>query len=316
MIVSRFAILRPRALTLLEVALSMVLLVLLTSMTYWFYSSALESRRSRTEEAQRLRLVRVVLNRLANEIRQASAATIDGRTGVQGGPERIWLTTVRVPSKDLAQPYSVWSGPPPAEFDIIKTEYKIARHPDILHADGYEKPLGLARAEIRIPRPDSAATGEAFEDEGRMFGSGEEAEAFLDAMLEEQLFGEWDEDDPDMGADVEWEELYAPELRYLRFCYFDGSTWWDDWEITGESPLPQLVMLTVGFEEHAPFGEEFGGDDNEEFCKCMGEDPVNCPRLPRDQYSMVVRVPPADPLFRSRIGRETQAFMKESAGEE
>jgi hypothetical protein len=32
--------------------------------------------------------------------------------------------------------------------------------------------------------------------------------------------------------------------------------------------------------------------------------------LPPDQYTMVVRVPQADPLFRSRISREAQAAVE------
>ena len=308
---------RRRGITLLEVILSMALLAVLTSMTYWFYFSVLDTRRTGGVDARKLRLVRVVLNRIEKEIRQASATTIDGQTGIHGEAERIWLSTVRVPGNETLKRYSFSPEPPPAEYDLIKTEYKIARHPEITHEDGYEMPLGLARVEIRIPRPDSAETGEAFEDEARVVGSGEEADAFADAALDEALLGDLDdESDPSIGPQIEWEELYAPELHYLRFCYFDGHTWWDDWEIGGDHPLPQLVMVTVGFEGHAPFGEEFGRNDNEEFCECLGEDPQDCLPLPRDQYSVVIRVPQADPLFRSRIGRESQAFMQQLSGGE
>ncbi len=75
-------------------------------------------------------------------------------------------------------------------------------------------------------------------------------------------------------------------------------------------------MVTLGFEGHAPFGEELGREENEEFCECLNEDPVDCEPLPYDQYSRVVRVSQADPLFRSRISRETQSFMEELQGEE
>jgi hypothetical protein len=204
----------------------------------------------------------------------------------------------------------------PGEYDLVKTEYKIVRHPEILNEEeGYEEPLGLARVEIGIPRPDSAQTGEAFEDEERIVGDGEDVAAREAALLEEELFGLEDADkEPDLGPDIDWEELYAPEIRYLRFCYFDGNTWWDDWDITGDNPLPQLVMVTIGFEGHAPFGEEFGRSANEEFCECLGEDPVDCEPLLPDQYTMVVRVPQADPLFRSRISREAQAAVEKMQG--
>ena len=106
------------------------------------------------------------------------------------------------------------------------------------------------------------------------------------------------------------------EIRYLRFCYFDGSRWWDSWSVTGESPLPQLVQVTIGFEGFPPFGEETGVRVvNDEFCTCLNEDPVDCLPLEDDQYSVALRVPQADPLFRSRVSRETQASIRLMAHE-
>ena len=90
---------RRRALTLLEIVLAMSLLVVLSSMTYWFYGSALETRRAGTVRAHRLRLVRVVLDRMAREVRQASMITADNRVGIRGEAERIWLSTLGVSSK-------------------------------------------------------------------------------------------------------------------------------------------------------------------------------------------------------------------------
>ena len=62
-----------RGITLLEILLAMSLLVLLTSMTYWFYGSMLGSRQRDTKQARKLQLARVVLHRIAKEIRQVSA---------------------------------------------------------------------------------------------------------------------------------------------------------------------------------------------------------------------------------------------------
>ena len=116
---------RRRGMTLLEVVLSMGLLTVLTSMTYWFYSTVLDTRRGGTEEAQKLRLVRTVMDRLAREIAQASVITADGRVGIRGEPERIWLSTIRVPSRDLAAIRSRRKEPEPGEYDLVKTEYKM-----------------------------------------------------------------------------------------------------------------------------------------------------------------------------------------------
>lgn len=304
---------RRSALTLLEVALAMGLLVVLSSMTYWFYGSVLETRERGTTQTHKMRLVRVVMNRMAQEIRQASLITADQRVGIRGDAERIWLSTIRVPSKELSKQRRTRDLPPAGEYDLAKVEYKIARHPDILHDEGnWELPLGLERVEILIPRPDSAETGEAREDEEQIVG-GAEGDAQLEAQLGEAEFA--DDLEPggaQMEPRIEWEQLYAPEIRYLRFCYYDGRTWWDDWDVNGENPLPQLVMVTTGFYGRAPFEARGGRDEyNEEFCECLNRDPPDCEPLPDNYFSTIVRVTQADPLFRSRITRETQAVMEE-----
>jgi hypothetical protein len=155
------------------------------------------------------------------------------------------------------------------------------------------------------------------EDEPPEDGASVDDEAFDESALDEELFGEEREGEVDLGPDIQWDELYAPEIRYLRFCYFDGSGWWDTWDVTGENPLPQLVMVTIGFTPRPPFGEDLGLEDrvNDEFCECLLDEALDCIPLADDQFSMVVRVSQADPLFRSRVSRETQALMEELAGE-
>jgi hypothetical protein len=201
-------------------------------------------------------------------------------------------------------------------------EYKIARHPEILHDEGWERPLGLARVEIKVPRPDTFQTGEASEDERETFG-GEDAEQQQEDRLNEELLEDFEEEaeEPEISdADkIQWEELYASEVKYLRFCYYDGYRWWDQWQVTGENPLPQLVMVTIGFDEHAPFEEARGRDKrNEEFCECLNREPPDCEPLTPSQYSSVVRVTQSDPLFRSRVARESQSLLEElgEGGEE
>ncbi len=327
---------RRRGVTLLEITLAMGLLVVLSSMTYWFYSSSLTTSREGTKSAQKLRLARVVLDRIATEIRQAARITADNRVGIRGEPERIWLSSIRVPSRELSEERLEREGPPPGEYDLTKVEYKIVRHPEILHEDGYEFPLGLARIEGLIPRPDKTVRDEEPDEESEEdsldeesevgdlesaeVGEGEEDLTEGEGTLDEDLWAEPlledDEDvgDVDIGVDIDWDELYAPEIRFLRFCYHDGYKWWDSWDIAGENPLPQLVFVTVGFQPHPPFGEEFGLDEdkiNEEFCRCLDEEQLDCEPLDPDQHSIVVRVPQADPLFRSRVSRETQSLVEE-----
>lgn len=317
-----------RGVTLLEIMLAMGLLVLLTSLTYWFYGSSLQTRQRGTVEAQRLRLVRAVMDRMGTEIRQASVVTSDGRVGLRGEAERLWLSTLRLPSRNTVEVLDNLRAQTAGEFDLVKVEYKIVRHPDILTDEGYERPLGLARVEITVPRADSAQLGVASGGRPRTVESGrtgsaasegtadnDNAPAFDplidEARLDQEFFGtQIDRDVLNPENEIAWEELYAPEILYLRFCYFDGNRWWDDWDVRGENPLPQLVQATIGFAPHPPFDTEFADDDVREFCLCQNRDPSDCPPLPAGEYTAVVRIPQADPLFRSRMTRETQDFAQ------
>ncbi|MCH8966368.1 MAG: hypothetical protein IID43_01700 [Planctomycetes bacterium] len=299
--------------TLLEVTLAMGLLVLLSSMTYWFYSSVLETKAVETQRVRKLRLSRVTLDRLVTEIRQTSLVASGGGSGFRGGPEHIWLSTLRVPTRRLMPTGSQRDEPPTPQTDLVHVEYWIVRNPDILHQDGYELALGLARVEVEVPRSYVAQIAAAPQDSPEE-ATGDELDNFA-GLGDEELLGDTSSGGgPDLGPDVNWAELYAPEIRFLRLCYFDGNKWWNDWDVGGENPLPQLVRVTIGFAGAPPYGEDFGTRDDEEFCTCLNEDPIDCDRLPPDQFMAVVRLPLADPLFRSRLIRESQAFIEELGG--
>jgi hypothetical protein len=235
---------------------------------------------------------------------------------MRGEPERIWFSTIRLPATEYARAGLVMSRPPEQvyEFDQVKIEYKIARHPDI-KIDGFEAPLGLTRIEITVPRKDSAETGEAFQEEGQGFG--DQTEFGGDAPPE----GDQAPQDPvegdaafDVEDEIQWSEIYSQQIRFLRFCYFDGKSWWDRWDVSGENPLPQLIQVTVGFDPHPAFGGDVPlTQEEEEFCTCMN-DPVDvrdCAPLSPDRYTMIIRLQQADMFFRSRVTRESQALLED-----
>lgn len=294
--------------TLLEVMLSMSLLVVLSSMTYWFYFTSLSSKARGTERASDLRLMRTVLRRISEEIRQAVVQTGDFGLGISGDREAIEITTVRVPRRELARERSTREPPPELEYDLVKVQYKIARHPDVLHDDGWEQPLGLARIERRVPRRLGSKRSLGGETDVDSAQPGTTDDFLRDTPGSSEDAG----GEASLGSEINWEELYAPDIHYVRFCYYDGYSWWDDWHVVGDNPLPQLVQVTVGFGDHPPVGDDMGQDDrNEQFCACLNKVPSDCEPLSVDEYATVVRVTRADPLFRSRVSREGQMLAQE-----
>ncbi len=310
---------RRPALTLLEVVLSLSILLVLSSTTFWFYSSAMQTRQRDTNEASKVRLARVLLDRLAAEIRQVAIKTNDLGVGIVGEKEAIEISSLRLPSRELAEMRFDRTELPSPEYDLVKITYRIARHPDILDPEGdYEFPLGLARVETRIPRAEAPVFANNADES--VLTTDEDGKIGVDENLLNSMLGGIGEGNGDGGSletDVNWEELYSQEIRYLRFCYYDGASWWDDWHVSGENPLPQLVLVTIGFEAHPACGEEPGRDeDNEKFCECLNRDPPDCKPLPPDQFSTIVRVTPSDPLFRSRVAREGQALVEKATQSE
>ncbi len=309
-----------RGMTLLEVMLSLSILMILSSMTYWFYASAMGTRERDILEADKVRLVRVLLDRMAAEIRQATIRTNDLGVGIEGDKEQIQIASLRLPSREIADMRFDRTETPPAEYDLVKIAYRIARHPDILSPTGeYEYPLGLARVESRIPRAEQPNHAQPADES--ILQTDESGRVSLDQGLLDSMFGTGGGkagEGTALETEVNWQELYSQEIRYLRFCYYDGASWWDDWHVSGENPLPQLVLVTIGLEPHPPCGEELGRDeDNAEFCECLNREPPDCKPLPPDQFSTIVRVTPSDPLFRSRVSREGQALVEKAAkGEE
>ena len=322
---------RHRAVTLLEVVLAMGVMALVMSMTYWFYFSALDTRSTVTLENRDVQLTRVIMDRMATELRQIAGEMAPGGVALVGGAEELHLYSLRVPDRKVSEQYLRADEQPPGEYDLLEVTYKIVRHPEVQTDEGWDYPLGLSRVEKLVDRVPGADGDDLFTD----FTTGYEEDTGEDSGLEDLtggledlegdtgielgIGGDLAEGDEEVDAaqtleDIDWEELYCEEIVYLRFCYFDGLRWWDEWDISGDNPLPQIVQVTVGRIPRAPFGEDMGYDKEvEEFCTCQNEDTDDCEPLAADLTQITVRIPQADQFFRSRVARETQALIEEAA---
>lgn len=76
-------------------------------------------------------------------------------------------------------------------------------------------------------------------------------------------------------------ELLAPEIEQVGFRFFDGLTWYEEWDSSTIGALPRAVEISIGF--RAPF------DDT----GYLGNAVVNAATK---SFRMVVAIPASDPL--------------------
>ncbi len=320
---------RRRSLTLIEVVLTVGLMVPLMGMLFWFYASALETRDRNGEMVRETQLARVIVDRIARELRQSTGFASGYGPGVFGTRHRISINTVVIPDKALLRKQAISETDRPGQFDLRQVDYYIAWDEINVDENGDPRALGMVRRERRtfnqlkpvgepgeVPLDDPAALPGGVEGQpdgglvGDGLGRGDEA-AGDDAAGDEQPFdptgaetvGERVDDELD---DVELEgskqELYAPEIRFVEFFYHDGNKWWESWEIDEGNSLPQMVMITVGYESELPEDEEI------EIIEEMFLNEEDIEPLPEDRYMVIVRIPQADSFFGSRVQREVSSL--------
>lgn len=270
-----------RGLTLLELLLAIGLMSLLTAFMFTFYGVTLQTREYGTKTIVDTQLCRTVALKIADEIRSANGFLQGLGPGVGGNKYIIRLQTVVPPDKEQFLTRNIQDAPPPAASDIRQVAWYLAYDPEqtYVYGDGTEGPLplGLVRREIKTLN-----------------------QVIIDETRKEQV-------------DV---DLYARQIKYLRFRYFDGAQWLDGWDIgTGVeggmgNSLPQAVEVTVGYDAIQPPDEDtlnFKDDGNLEPAPPEPYSPMT--------YTVMVRLSQADTFFGSRLMRATRKAATDSAGE-
>jgi len=274
-----------RGFTLLEVTIAIGLFIVLMATMFEFYDRSLRAREEGQMISRNAQLARVVLDRMAGEIRQATVNAASYGMGISGIEDNLYgptisINTITMPDKALSELRDVDERPLAGQFDLQNIQYAIAWDYENLDSNGEPVALGLARSESRtflrdvvVADADAAVAAEEAEDAALGFKR----------------------------------ELYAPEIKFLEFHYFDGASWWPDWNVPA---LPQMVRITVGFAPGLPpSGQEIDIVEDDFLTRPEEMDP-----LPPDQYSVIVRVAQADVFFGSRVTREASSFSESMGG--
>ncbi len=271
---------RRRGMTVLEVVLAIGLMVMVSVMMFTFYDQCLRRREVVKESISSGYLARAIAHKIADEIRSANGFVAQAGPGITGKERMITLQTIAIPDRKVFSVLGIEDQAPPAECDVRQVQYYLAYDEDeanYQYADGTTgaAPMGLVRREIKT--------------------------------LYQVLLDETKRKNVDL-------DLLAPEIKYLRFRYFDGVEWLDRWDL-GQQPegklgnsLPQAVEVTIGYGEVPP-------PDVEEEEELGDSDSLPAPPEPyaRDKYTIMVRLPQADTFFGSRMMRAQRRSRMSSA---
>jgi len=258
------------------------LVVMLLGAAYGFYQHSLRVCEKGTQIAEDAQLMRAVVMRMADELRQANdliegfGAPVAGATAwsgsqgeslqapeisaMVGGPDRITFIMQTVPNPfDVFKRRSLLEKPPPAEHDVRLIHYRIVWDEENVDEEGNPICRGLFRGEVRTLNPYQALGAEP--------------------------------------TTIELEQ-YAPQIKYLELRYFDGSSqegWTSKWAGGQGNTLPQAIRITVGTVPVPPDETiEPGILDESEMAERDAE-------YHPDRYTMIVRLPGADTFFGSRL---------------
>jgi hypothetical protein len=308
-----------KAFTLLEVILSLSLIVAIMGGVFGYYRSMLAIREEGSQIAKEAMRARATLSKIAEEIRHTANIMPGDGIGFRGKKESITIVHTTLPERYAFEEFEVHEEPPPAQKDIRRITYELLWDDELEDDEGIPICHGLWRSEQK-----------SFDPNPRM-------------MVEEDTGEESLEDD---GSDLEEEdgeesveriegELIAPEIKYLRFEYFDGAEWLDRWYVSvgqqggaegaglgddmageegngedseegGEAVygLPQAVRVTIGKVPQDPeeeLMEQTGKDLDEEKKEALKE-------YHPDRYTIVVHLRQADEsLLRTRLYRSENA---------
>lgn len=209
--------------TLLEVIIALALTIALMAGVYGFYADTMKARDTAIRSMQDTLLMRALLEQVADELRHISDVVPDN-IGFSGTEDELTFVRLRMP--DMGAAYAeinaLSDDPRPGQQDMIRVTYKLQFDDtgENMDEDGTPVCYGLLRSQQTPIDPNPGYTLSAEE---------------MAKYEEESGFKVSDDDEDANQAPPVAAELIAPEIKYLKFEYFDGAEWYDRWQVASES---------------------------------------------------------------------------------
>jgi type II secretory pathway pseudopilin PulG len=218
---------RPRpcgAFTLVEVILAISIAIGILVVALYFYGQATDLRARLIEEAERISSIRLCLDRLGSDLRQAFAQPQIGFTGTASS---MHFVTAGLPLRSAPSAAS-WSQP-------ILLDLRIVSYAANVSNEGTNQVVtGLSRSEA--PLLDQPPTGS--------FSTNSPAAAATLAGVGATAPGSPLPTPAGAGAGRKG-SLWIDSIHFLQLAYWDGSGWSDHWD---SSVPPEAVEVLLGAE--------------------------------------------------------------------
>jgi len=241
--------------TLIEALIALALMIALLSMAYGFYANTLRVRHEGNKVARDVMMARAILSRIVNEIRHATDIVPGDGRGFQGTEHSIQIVYLAAP--ELRQAFtkfdSMRTDLPPAQLDIRRSTYELLWDEELVDEDGKEICHGMWRTEQKTfdPNPKFVLIEEKLDAE---------------AVAEQ----EQEKEKKDQTQYLRVGELIAPEIKFIRFEYYDGAQWHDRWRVAYETDTGEPGGLgegdgKKGSEDCPECDKDENGDDGSDY---------------------------------------------------
>lgn len=208
--------------TLLEVIIALALMITLMAGVYGFYADTMKARDTAIRSMRDTLLMRALLEQVADELRHISDVVPDN-IGFSGTEEEITFVRLRMP--DMGAAYAeinvMSEDPRPGQQDMVRVTYKLQWDDtgENMDEDGTPVCYGMLRSQQTPIDPNP----------GYVLSAEEMAK-----YEEDGGFSLSDDEQDENRAPPVAAELIAPEIKYLKFEYFDGAEWYDRWQVVSE----------------------------------------------------------------------------------
>lgn len=234
---------RRRAFTLLEAILALSLTIMLMSGVYGFYVTMMKARYAAVDSMKDVLLMRALLEQMAEEIRHSTDIVPGDNVGLRGDKHSLTIVRLALPDIYAFGDYdpTVASSLPPGQEDLLRVTYQLLWDDELEDPDGTKTCHGLFRTFQRTfdPNPSFQISAESVD--------GVEKNSGLDLGIEQ-----------DLQVPKPEGELFAPEVKYLKFEYYDGAVWRDRWQTSPEVSTDEQGLGASGTDEEMMGGESSG----------------------------------------------------------